>query len=168
MIPQSKDTTLFELIQVYKNVVPLTVRDSILEKSSNYNWFSWHTHFKTTVANSLEPVLYQIVRNHVDMYVDMHVACRQQINKITDLEINKYPTGTRMSYHTDNGDKYLFLTAIALLNDNFEGGDIVFWNDDIVKLEAGDLLLFPSRFTYPHRITKITKGTRYSACYWIS
>jgi predicted 2-oxoglutarate/Fe(II)-dependent dioxygenase YbiX len=169
MSQKSKDTTFFELIQVYKNVVPLTVRDSMIEKSSDYKWVNHQTHVRTTIANSLETSLYQIVRNYVDMYIDMHDPVRHPIRKITDLELNKYPTGTKMKYHTDcDDDGYPFLTAIVLLNDNFEGGDIVFWKDEVVKLEAGDLLLFPSMFAYPHRITEITEGTRYSALYWIS
>ena len=35
-----------------------------------------------------------------------------------------------------------------------------------IKIEAGDLLLFPSVFLYPHKVEPVTKGERYSFVSW--
>jgi predicted 2-oxoglutarate/Fe(II)-dependent dioxygenase YbiX len=108
-----------------------------------------------------------IIENYLKNYLSSHVALDLRIAKISPLEINKYPTDTEMFFHTDHDSAgFPFLTMIASMNDNFDGGEFVLWDDEVVKLEAGDLLLFPSMFAYPHRITKITKGTRYSVISW--
>lgn len=40
--------------------------------------------------------------------------------------------------------------------DSYGGGELYFLNQDIiVKPDIGDLLLFPSNFTYPHRVNEI-------------
>mgnify|MGYP001213588018 CR=1 FL=1 len=33
-------------------------------------------------------------------------------------------------------------------------------------LKKGDVVIFPSNFMYPHRVEKVTKGTRYSFVTW--
>tara|TARA_B100000131_G_C18085359_1_gene599860 strand:+ start:1152 stop:1727 length:576 start_codon:yes stop_codon:yes gene_type:complete len=59
------------------------------------------------------------------------------------------------------------LSIIGLLNDNYEGGDIIMFEDKKINTKAGDLLIFPSNFLYPHEITPVTKGTRYSFVSWV-
>ena len=43
-------------------------------------------------------------------------------------------------------------------------------NDEIVKIEnkPGRVIIWPSNFMYRHRVTPITKGTRYSVVCWYS
>tara|TARA_R110002094_G_C4832487_1_gene205553 strand:- start:489 stop:620 length:132 start_codon:yes stop_codon:yes gene_type:complete len=40
------------------------------------------------------------------------------------------------------------------------------FDDYEIKIEAGDLLLFPSVFLYPHKVEPVTKGERYSFVSW--
>ena len=47
------------------------------------------------------------------------------------------------------------------------GGEIVMCEDYEYKLKAGETIMFPSNFLYPHSIKKITKGTRYSMVSWV-
>jgi predicted 2-oxoglutarate/Fe(II)-dependent dioxygenase YbiX len=59
------------------------------------------------------------------------------------------------------------------LNDDYEGGDVVFGDQRFkeikrISLKKGSLLAFPSNFLYPHMIEPITKGTRYSIVAWLS
>lgn len=58
------------------------------------------------------------------------------------------------------------LTAIGLLNDDFEGGNFVMFQDDIIELRQGDVLIFPSNFLFPHKVEPVTKGIRYSLVSW--
>ena len=58
------------------------------------------------------------------------------------------------------------------LNDSYEGGDLVFCdqNKNEIKrfnLGKGSIVFFPGNFMYPHAITPITKGTRYSIVAWL-
>jgi predicted 2-oxoglutarate/Fe(II)-dependent dioxygenase YbiX len=53
-----------------------------------------------------------------------------------------------------------------LLNDDFEGGDFLMFDGKKLNLSAGDIVIFPSNFLYPHAVTTVTKGTRYSFVAW--
>ena len=59
------------------------------------------------------------------------------------------------------------LSVVGLLNDNYEGGDFVMFEDYKVSLKKGDVLVFPSNFLYPHKVTPVKKGTRYSFVSWV-
>jgi len=64
------------------------------------------------------------------------------------------------------------LSVSAILNDDYEGGELMFrWLDDksnlkevSVKCAAGDLVIFPSYLD--HKVAPVTKGTRYSVVAW--
>ena len=60
------------------------------------------------------------------------------------------------------------LSVIGALNDHsdYEGGGLVFWDDFEIKLDKGDILIFPSCYLYPHRVQEVTKGERYSFVCW--
>ncbi|MCH7335967.1 Fe2+-dependent dioxygenase [Acinetobacter sp. NIPH 2699] len=52
--------------------------------------------------------------------------------------------------------------------DDYEGGELIiedFEHPKTVKLAAGSLILYPS--TSLHRVTPVTKGTRFAAFFWI-
>jgi hypothetical protein len=57
------------------------------------------------------------------------------------------------------------MTALGFLNDDYEGGDFIMW-DKKIDVNAGDLMIFPSNFLYPHKVNPITKGERYSFVAW--
>ena len=96
-----------------------------------------------------------------------------QIDGIDHLQLTKYsaPSG-HYNYHIDgNGytevnSKVRKLSMSCLLNDDFEGGDFNFRisKEYTVTMKQGDVLFFPSYF--PHRVTPVTKGTRYSLVTW--
>ena len=58
------------------------------------------------------------------------------------------------------------ISVIGSLNDDFEGGELVFYDDFKVEMDKGDILLFPSNFMYPHRVEEVTKGERYTFVSW--
>ena len=58
------------------------------------------------------------------------------------------------------------LSIIGAFNDNYKGGKLIFFGDKEIDLKAGDLVIFPSNFLYPHQITPITEGIRYSYVSW--
>jgi predicted 2-oxoglutarate/Fe(II)-dependent dioxygenase YbiX len=59
------------------------------------------------------------------------------------------------------------LSIVGVLNENFEGGEWVMFENKKIELKTGDILMFPSNFLYPHGVLPITKGTRYSFVSWV-
>ena len=57
------------------------------------------------------------------------------------------------------------LSFIGILNDNYKGGDFIIRNKKI-KTKTGDIIIFPSSFMFPHKVTEVTKGIRYSFVSW--
>ena len=93
--------------------------------------------------------------------------------KINQIDLLKYTPGGKYETHTDH---YTYstrhLSIIVNLNNNYEGGDLVFTdqkNKEIkrLKLGKGSIVFFPSNFLYPHMIEPIKKGTRYSIVAWL-
>ena len=58
------------------------------------------------------------------------------------------------------------ISILGGLNNNYEGGEFIMFDDYEIKIKAGDLLLFPSVFLYPHKVEPVTKGERYSFVSW--
>jgi hypothetical protein len=83
-----------------------------------------------------------------------------------EITIRKYHPGGQMGPHIDceEDDDEARLTAsiVLYLNDDFEGGDVIFRNHNIqLKPEPGSLLMFPSVKPYYHESTPIISGFKY-------
>lgn len=76
----------------------------------------------------------------------------------------KYNTGQHFEEHTDHGFSYnATVSLVAYINADYEGGELYFRLQDLMyKPEAGDLIIFPSNFMYPHKAMPVNKGTKYS------
>lgn len=60
-------------------------------------------------------------------------------------------------------------SSVLYLNDDFENGDLLFpWQNIKVRPEKGMMIGFPASHEFIHKVTKITKGTRYSMSSWAS
>ena len=59
------------------------------------------------------------------------------------------------------------LSIIGILNDDYEGGELIMFEDKKIDTKKGDLLIFPSNFLYPHEVAPVTKGVRYSYVSWV-
>tara|TARA_B100000749_G_C18393805_1_gene451509 strand:+ start:48 stop:596 length:549 start_codon:yes stop_codon:yes gene_type:complete len=94
-------------------------------------------------------------------------------NKINQIDLLKYSAGGKYNVHTDHfSTSARHLSIIMNLNDNYEGGDLIFTDQkkkEIKRLKPGkgSIVFFPSNFMFPHSIEPITKGTRYSIVSWL-
>lgn len=94
-------------------------------------------------------------------------------NELQQIDLLKYGPGGKYEYHIDDYTNYSRSISIIInLNDEYEGGDLVFSDQKKLetkrcKLKKGSIVFFPSNFMYPHKIEPITKGTRYSLVGWI-
>jgi predicted 2-oxoglutarate/Fe(II)-dependent dioxygenase YbiX len=60
------------------------------------------------------------------------------------------------------------LSVVYFLNDDFEGGELVFPAFDLkIKPEAGMLVCFPSDHHYIHGVNAVTSGQRYTIVNWM-
>jgi predicted 2-oxoglutarate/Fe(II)-dependent dioxygenase YbiX len=59
------------------------------------------------------------------------------------------------------------LSLVGLLNDDFEGGEFVMFEDEEIPFNIGDIMVFPSLFLYPHKVNPIITGTRFSMVSWV-
>lgn len=93
----------------------------------------------------------------------------------SQVRFNRYDVNTRMKLHCDHihsmfdGERKGIptLSILGALNDDYKGGDLIFWESKKIKLKAGQIMIFPSNFMYPHRVDEVTKGTRYSYVSWV-
>ena len=94
-------------------------------------------------------------------------------NKINQIDLLKYSVGGKYEVHTDHFTTiFRNLSVIINLNEGYEGGDLVFTDQQQkevkrMKLGKGSIVFFPSNFMYPHSIQPITKGVRYSIVSWL-
>ena len=95
-------------------------------------------------------------------------------NGYSELRFNKYDKSTKMKLHCDhihsmfdgNRKGIPALSLLGCLNDDYEGGELIMWEDQEIELKGGSLLIFPSNFLYPHEVKPVTKGSRYSYVSW--
>jgi hypothetical protein len=83
--------------------------------------------------------------------------------------ILKYGKGQKFVNHIDDHkDFHRRLSLVYYINDNYEGGEIVFPRFNITyKPNANELLLFPSTYVYNHSVLPVLEGTRYSVVSWL-
>jgi hypothetical protein len=81
------------------------------------------------------------------------------------INIVRYGKGEFFKTHTDDGDPYrCTVSAVGYPNDDYEGGELLFVKFGIkYKPEAGDLVIFPSAYSYAHSSEPVTDdGVKYS------
>lgn len=184
-----KIKTLKNFIHIEKGLIPKDtcrfVIDSIKDESwSSHSWsnykkevFSYPTKELDVLKStpSLEDTLHPLICLSVKSYNNFigsenasKVSCYSQIR------FNRYQKGQTMRMHCDH-IKTLFegevrgipvLSIIINLNDDYKGGDLIFWDDYKVDLGEGDVVVFPSLFLFPHRIEEVTENIRYSGVAW--
>lgn len=83
---------------------------------------------------------------------------------ISDFLIQKYNPEEYFDWHTDNskGEKRM-ITFIMYLNtmEKNSGGETQFWKGKNIIPKQGNVIFFPSTWTYLHRGYKVLKGVKY-------
>jgi predicted 2-oxoglutarate/Fe(II)-dependent dioxygenase YbiX len=177
---------LQDYIAIYK-AIDLSICKQIIDDSNEAQWIKHSyndpiTQENTTYEDDLE-ITYQDkymdylnnkIKDCINDYLINVAPNPVGIKETSTIRFNKYQTGTNMKFHHDHihtlfdGEKkgVPILSILGLLNDDFEGGDFLMMDSKKIQLEAGDIILFPSNFLYPHAVTTVTKGTRYSFVSW--
>lgn len=83
------------------------------------------------------------------------------------MHLLKYKESGFLPAHSDHGISSRVLSALLYLNDDYEGGNLIFPHAGLnIKPKAGTILFFPSNYVYVHEVEAITKGTRYALPNW--
>lgn len=96
------------------------------------------------------------------------------VNDRSMVRFNKYEIGAQMRIHADHITTLFdgtrrgipVLTVLGVLNEDYEGGEFVLFDNLVIPFKTGDIVVFPSNFLYPHAVQPVTKGTRYSYVSW--
>lgn len=83
---------------------------------------------------------------------------------ISDFLIQKYSPEEHFDWHTDNSQyEKRMITFIMYLNtmDENSGGETQFWKGKNIIPTRGNVIFFPSTWTYLHRGDKVLKGDKY-------
>lgn len=89
---------------------------------------------------------------------------------------NRYDEGMGFGPHIDNSVRFagpvrfrtdVSCTLLLTEPDDYDGGELVIedtFGEHAVKLEAGDMILYPA--TSRHRVEPVTRGSRWAAFFW--
>ena len=90
--------------------------------------------------------------------------------RLQEIQLLTYQKGDFYKKHIDSFRSVpRHLSFIFLVNDDYEGGDLVFElkNEEVkIPIEQNKLIIWPSNFMYPHKVLPITKGIKYSVVSW--
>tara|TARA_R110000765_G_scaffold367_1_gene928 strand:- start:236 stop:784 length:549 start_codon:yes stop_codon:yes gene_type:complete len=148
----------------------LKVRNNIINKNIR-NVKGHHLTFDTPT----DVFYWNFIKNQIEKLYIFYKAKFPLMasSKINQIELLKYNVGGKYEVHTDHYTTSIrHLSIIMNLNDDYEGGDLIFTDQrekeiKRLKLGKGSIVFFPSNFMYPHGIQPITKGTRYSIVAWL-
>ena len=134
---------------------------------------------KESVGNLIKDQWYKIISAYIIDWASQKEKMKwfMSWNGYAFPKFMEYNKATSMQKHCDhiwslfedNGKPrgIPVLSIITALNDNYSGGEIIMCEKYKYKLKAGETLIFPSNFLYPHEVKKITKGTRHSMVSWV-
>ena len=87
------------------------------------------------------------------------------------IQVLRYSEGEYYKWHSDQAtDKSVYeinrtISMVLYLTDDFEGGRTHFIHRHY-KPKAGQVLVFPSNWCFPHECEQVTKGTKIAAVTW--
>ena len=187
-------TQLKDLIHVEKGIIPANLCDHIIQDIETREWrpHTWYNAQSGSYGSEetmeldvqsitpelqqlLTPIMIQAGAAYNQKYAYQRCERTHQImNKFSTIRFNRYGSGQIMRQHHDhihslfdgNEKGIPVLSFILNLNDDYEGADLFFWENHVVPLGKGDIIMFPSLFLFPHGVTEAKKGKRYSAVSW--
>ena len=125
------------------------------------------------INNSILQKIVKVLQEYIDSL--KYEWYNETIHALMDLKFIKYSLNQTMKIHCDHIHDIFdgkikgipTLSIIGILNDDYEGGELIMFEDKKIDTKKGDLIIFPSNFLYPHEITPVTKGVRYSYVSWV-
>lgn len=188
--PESK---LKDFIFHKKNFIPESVCDDVLNYIKTGDWtpHNWYNQLEgkkepeekeldilpdlsDEMQGNLSKYLHPAFIEYNEKYKFDSTKTHQIAFEFSRLRFNRYQPGKMMKQHHDHIHSIFdgnlkgipVISVIINFNDDYEGGQLYFWDNYELELGKGDIVLFPSLFMYPHGVKEPTKGERYSAVCW--
>lgn len=125
--------------------------------------------YSVDTQNMMKDGIYKLICKYYNKHRDQDDPEFQ----CSGVRFNKYEEGESIHKHVDHihalfdGKKrgIPVISFVGVFNDDYEGGDFILCGEKM-ELKQGDVIIFPSVFLYPHEVTTVTKGTRYSWVMW--
>ena len=185
------DKDLRTYLKVYKDWIPSDIcKETVKELEKIEGQFQTHQ-FYDVHSNSNHSYEHELSVTHSDVkhkqlfmqriweglqkyMADFQFPWYSSWSGFSEVRFNRYRPDTQMKLHCDHihsmfdGERKGIptLTILGGLNNDYQGGELVLWEDTITPLKEGEIMIFPSNFLYPHRVDLVTKGTRYSYVSW--
>src|ERR1700743_2815421 len=175
------------LIQIQKVLTPHEVREGVeaLEKADWTDGNATAGYLSTRVKDNAQlPELHPVALKLGDAILRILSQHPQFMSaalpgKIVPPLFNRYRGGQAYGNHVDGSVRPVGgssqrvrtdLSATLFLSDpkDYDGGELVvedMFGPRSIKLEAGDMVLYPGTST--HRVTPVTRGTRLASFFWI-
>jgi len=159
---------IIDLIKI-KSTKKLTVIDGVNKNIRDVNGYTLTFDTPTNIF------YFNLIKKEI-MKLYLHYKAKfpqLRSEKLNQIDLLKYNVGGKYTTHVDQfTTEPRHLSIIINLNEDYEGGDLMFTNqkgEEIkkIKLKTGSVIFFPSNFMYPHSIKPITKGIRYSIVAWL-
>lgn len=134
--------------------------------------FSLNAHSKSLTNIHWHNFLFFIFKNYLDHYKNELNIKDFQLTTIQSIDILKYDVDDKYVWHVDHfKDIPRTMSIIYLLNNDYKGGNLKFRdpngeNEFSIETKANRLIMWPSNFLYPHSVSPVTEGTRYSIVSW--
>ncbi len=176
------------------NVIPREVCQAVLSEIKSQTWqkHTWYEYAKNSYGSKdtkeldvlsatqdLHDNLGQYVFESLQQYMVKYGEQEDEriksfVKTFTPIRFNRYGVGTIMRKHYDHIHSIFdgqhkgipILSMLGVLNDDYEGGEFVFSETHEIPLKAGDIMVFPSNFMYPHEVKEVTKGERFTFVSW--
>ena len=181
--------SLIDYVKVYPLVDKKICNEIIAKLKNDWQKHTFYSHVNKDKYNfdndlsishqttSFDEYIHEQVYNALKKYVkeDIALPSLPGWDGFTNVRFNKYDKNTEMHWHADRVQQMFdgerkgipTLSVVGLLNDNFQGGDFIMFDNEKINLVQGDILIFPSTFMYPHKVTAIKEGVRYSFVSWM-
>jgi predicted 2-oxoglutarate/Fe(II)-dependent dioxygenase YbiX len=177
--------SLKSYIHVFNHAIPTVLCDEII------NYYKYSDEWKDTEVHGqdikshvnkntrhctqilltstiFEKSIHNVMQSCLGKYFDAHSEIENYINGGERYVLLRYENSNFYKKHIDSHcNTYRTISISLCLNDNYKGGEFSFFNNGYkVRLKKGDAIMFPSNFMYPHAVTPVQKGVRYSIVSW--
>ena len=153
----------FEDATVSKNsIINKKIRNTLVWFPRQLNCTMTECHWSTFMADACKRGFIEYLRNY--QFENLSV-------KPIDMQFLKYEDSGHYKYHVDAGDINRTISLIYFVNDDYDGGILQFRNpsnpiDITIEKVANRAIVWPSNFLYPHKVTPVSNGVRYSVVAW--
>lgn len=184
-----ENNPLKSFIHIERGIIPKDTCEFVIETIKNSLWskHTWNDLEKKSLSYPTKELdvlfITEDLKNILDIFVSKSIKSynnfigKEKVSEVTGfsrIRFNRYQKGQIMRKHCDHIQSLFegevrgipVLSIIINFNDNYKGGDLIFWDDYKVNLGEGDIVIFPSLFLFPHRVEEVTENVRYSGVTW--